>query len=434
MTHNCIDWDAVPLRFLTISYASKKVVTQKGPASKVRDFKSLRSFAHRKFAIQGRPLSSLRFRTTCNLSFMPCKDDSAFEVDEEAWEEEGLMDLVCCLEVYLEAVMPGPSGEEALQLVEEEHEDARVRKRARDTDEWEDTEEECSDIAKVNNNAEEDGAQEKEAEEEKGQDTEKQEKKEEEQEESEHTEEEEITVRTRPSGRRRRVIMSDDEDSSKAIDRNSRLAADLQQIQKDPVVGDPQPSAPSVKNRTTAVRVQNMPHVPDAQRPIKKEKETPPAHRVRVSSVAGSSQEGRTPFGAHEPLGQPIKQEPNSSSAGRTVSQPQTIQATQESEPAPELAHTKLVISIQHKPSAQHAQFSTKPQTRIGKVLTGACKSFRLDVNVAQLYLVVVTQNDQGLKEEDYFLCDRNETVETAVVGVEGRAEFMIRMPEDPAK
>jgi len=51
----------------------------------------------------------------------------------------------------------------------------------------------------------------------------------------------------------------------------------------------------------------------------------------------------------------------------------------------------------------------------------------------AQLYLVVVTQNDQGSKEEDYFLCDRNETVEAAVMGVEGRAEFMIRMPEDPA-
>lgn len=121
-------------------------------------------------------------------------------------------------------------------------------------------------------------------------------------------------------------------------------------------------------------------------------------------------------------------------------------------EPAPELTHTKLVVSIQHKPSAQHAQFSAKPQTRIGKVLAGACKSFRLDVNVsvlptfalsvprlifslcrAQLYLVVVTQNDEGLKEEDHFLCDRNETVETAIVGVEGRANFMIRMPEDPA-
>lgn len=51
----------------------------------------------------------------------------------------------------------------------------------------------------------------------------------------------------------------------------------------------------------------------------------------------------------------------------------------------------------------------------------------------AQLYLVVVTQNDKGLKEEDYFLCDRDETVENAVAGMDERAEFMIRIPEDPA-
>jgi hypothetical protein len=51
-------------------------------------------------------------------------------------------------------------------------------------------------------------------------------------------------------------------------------------------------------------------------------------------------------------------------------------------EPAPEL---KLVISIQHRPSAQHAQFSAKPRTRVGKILAGACKSFRLDVNVSVL-------------------------------------------------
>lgn len=345
------------------------------------------------------------------------------------------MDLVCCLEVYSEEVIPGQSGKEAFQPVEEEPEDAQVHEQVRDSNEREDGEGECSDVAEVKSNVEEDeaqndaeeGQQEKEEQEGKGKG------KEEEQEETgenEQTEEEESIVRTRPSGRRRRVIVSDGEDSPKAIDRSSRLVADLQQTQNTLIVDDPQPSAPSAKNRVIAVRTQDVPHVPDTERPIKKEKETPPAYRARVSPVAGSSQEGQAPFGAHKPLGQHVKQEPNSSSAGQMAYQPQATQATQESEPAPE---NKLVISIQHKPSAQHAQFSTKPHTRIGKVLTGACKSFRLDVNVAQLYLIVVTQNDQGSKEEDYFLCDRNETVETAVVGVEGRAEFMIRMPEDPA-
>ena len=88
----------------------------------------------------------------------------------------------------------------------------------------------------------------------------------------------------------------------------------------------------------------------------------------------------------------------------------------------------------------------------MGKVLAGACKSFRLDVNVsvfvlnlhraslvhiffcacrAQLYLVVVTQNDKGLKEENYFMCDRDETVENAMAGMDEKAEFVILLLED---
>lgn len=47
--------------------------------------------------------------------------------------------------------------------------------------------------------------------------------------------------------------------------------------------------------------------------------------------------------------------------------------------------------------------------------------------------MVVVTQNDKGLKEEDYFLCDKEESVINAIAGTDERAEFMIRMPEDPA-
>lgn len=430
MTHNCIDWDAIPLRFLTISCGNKKVVTRKGATSKVREFKSLQSFAHRKFSIQDRQPSSLCFRTTCNLSLTPCEDNSGFEVDKEAWEEEGLVDLVCCLEVYLEDVVPGPlPGEDALQPVEEDHEYTWVDEKVQDSDEREDGEGGRRNVAEVKDNVEEHEAHDETENE--------QEEKEEEQDEigeKEQTDEkEEITVRTRPSRRRRQVIVSDDEDSPISLDHISRLATDLQQTQKAAVVDGSQPLAPGARNRTIAARAQDMPRVPDTEQPIKKEQVIPSAHRVRVSSIVGSSQEGRAPFGTHKPLGQHVKQEPNSSSAGQMAHQPQANQTTQESEPAPELAHTKLVISIQHKPSAQHAQFSTKPHTRIGKVLAGACKSFRLDVNVAQLYLVVVTQNDQGLKEQDYFLCDRNETVEDAVVGVEGRAEFMIRMPEDPA-
>ncbi|KAG2158577.1 uncharacterized protein EDB93DRAFT_553864 [Suillus bovinus] len=169
----------IPLRFLTISYGNKRVVTQKGPTSK----------AHH-------PLSSLRFRTTCNFSFVPCEDDSALEVDEEAWEEEGLVDLVCCLEVYLEEVMPGPlSGEEASQPVEG-HEDAQVHQQVRGSDERQGGEGECSDIAEANDNVEEDEARD---EDEMEGEQDKEQEKEEDREGNEQSEEsEESTVRTRP--------------------------------------------------------------------------------------------------------------------------------------------------------------------------------------------------------------------------------------------
>ena len=49
----------------------------------------------------------------------------------------------------------------------------------------------------------------------------------------------------------------------------------------------------------------------------------------------------------------------------------------------------------------------------------------------AQLYLVVVTQNDKGLKEGNYFMCDRDETVENAMAGMDEKAEFVILLLED---
>lgn len=233
------------------------------------------------------------------------------------------MDLVCFLEVYLEEVMPGPlSAEEATQPVEEEHEETRVHEQVRDSDEPEGGEGEHSDIADTNDNVEEDEAQDEDEDEaEKEQDKEEQENKEEDQEEDEKTDEfEESTVRTRPSRRRRWFVASDDEDSSKALDRNSRLTADLQQTEKAAAVGDPQHSVPSAENQLITARAQDTPHVSgeslpsatqvcvttkyiDTERPIKKEKEIPPAYRVRVPSVAGSSQEGPALFKAHRPLG-----------------------------------------------------------------------------------------------------------------------------------
>jgi hypothetical protein len=114
--------------------------------------------------------------------------------------------------------------------------------------------------------------------------------------------------------------VSDDDDSPNVFDLNPRLVTYMHQILNAGVVDDSQPLAPGARNRTIAARAQDMPHVPgeslssaalvyvitkyiDTEKPIKKEQETLSAHRVRVSSIAGSSQEGRAPFGTHKPLG-----------------------------------------------------------------------------------------------------------------------------------
>jgi hypothetical protein len=226
------------------------------------------------------------------------------------------VDLVCCLEVYSEDVVPGSLlGEEASQPVEEDPEYTWVHEKVRDSDEREDGEGGCSDVAKIKDNVEED-----EAHDEMEQEQEEKEQEHDEIRENEQMDEEDIIVQTKPSRRRRQVIVSDGEDSSSALDCNSGLVADLQQTQKAVVVDDPQPLAPGARNQTIDIRAQDMPHVPgeslssaalvcattiyiDIEKPTKKEKETPPAHRVRASSVAGSSQEGRAPFGTHKPLG-----------------------------------------------------------------------------------------------------------------------------------
>ncbi|OAX33309.1 hypothetical protein K503DRAFT_532880 [Rhizopogon vinicolor AM-OR11-026] len=436
MSHECINWEVVPPHaktpFIRISYRGTKVVTRRGAGSKVREFKALQAFAHNTFSIQGRPVSSLRFQTTCNLCCAPIKSDSVFEVDENAWEEEGLRDLVGCLEVSLPVgeyeevqAVPVPADEppsrvESPQLSyldgepgaetskdEDEPKDDRVHVVPEEREE-EEGPGERSDV--VDDDAMRQAIR------------------------SEIEEGEKENFRISSLFRRgRRVVGSDKEDGETP---NHELAIHLRLKRNAQDV-----DAPIAENKPGALHPVDLLLTSefDADRVIKKikiEKEEPLAHRQRVhrSSTTEISNDSRVSARAPQSIDQPVKQEPVSAAPRRTVSQPQAgpSRAIQEAEPAPELPNIKLVISIQHRPSVQQAQFSVKSRTRVGKLLAGACKSFRLDVNVAQLYLVIVTENDQGLKEEDYFLCDKDEMVENAIAGMGERVEFMIRMPEDP--
>jgi len=267
---------------------------------------ALQSFAHHKFSIQGCPPASLRFRTTCNLGCTPVEGDSAFEVNEEAWEEEGLRDLVGCLEVRLhDEVIPGPvnnaeppprvpsaqpshlNGElgEATLQPDEEPEDVQVDERSRDSDEQEEAE---------------DATEEKDCVEE---------------------EESVLRLRTRSSGRYRRVVASEDEDRPETP--HLKLPVDSPQKHKVPLVDDPQPSVPSAKDRAGALPASEISDVSGeslspiakaavsfgvecidaAQRQVKEEKEEPLTHRVRRSSAAESSNEGRAHSGPSQPIG-----------------------------------------------------------------------------------------------------------------------------------
>lgn len=293
MSHECIDWEVTPPRpktpFITISYGNKKLVTRRSAGSKIREFKArfnllscvfertknrfknsiqaLQDFAHCTFSIRNlnRPPSSLRFRTPCNLGCAPVENGSVFEVDEEAWEEEGLRDLVGCLEVSLceyEAVVPGlqdelPSRVESAQLShvdgesgaetsqpEDKPEDAQAHEQdARVSDyERKEAEGECSgamagerDTGVVLEDIHARGI----VDEVKGKDIL-----------SDTGSEEESALRAWPSGRGRRVVRSDEED----IQTPKKLVIDSRRKRNALVVDDPpQPSAPIANNEPRAL-------------------------------------------------------------------------------------------------------------------------------------------------------------------------------------
>ncbi|EGO00557.1 hypothetical protein SERLA73DRAFT_71567 [Serpula lacrymans var. lacrymans S7.3] len=83
----------------------------------------------------------------------------------------------------------------------------------------------------------------------------------------------------------------------------------------------------------------------------------------------------------------------------------------------------KLLVSIAHRPTKQQAIFKTKGQTRVGKVLSGACKSFNLDYESARL-LLIVTMEEDGETLEHFFECDKEETMTR--VGAEKASSFIV--------
>ncbi|KAH7911324.1 hypothetical protein BJ138DRAFT_1150949 [Hygrophoropsis aurantiaca] len=68
--------------------------------------------------------------------------------------------------------------------------------------------------------------------------------------------------------------------------------------------------------------------------------------------------------------------------------------------------------------------FHVRPSSRVSKVVAGACKSFRLDQDSAQLFLIVTMEED-GEEMEHLFECENGDTM--ARVGVEEGSSFIIK-------
>lgn len=152
------------------------------------------------------------------------------------------------------------------------------------------------------------------------------------------------------------------------------------------------------KNQPSSRQVDRHPsHVTPLTRPTRQGNQARKGDRPVGIPVGGARQVPHLPVISHSTPSPdiPIKQEKHAS-GNATQSSTSTLSARPDAITHLNLAHTesdtqaqadgeKLMIRVAHPPSNQEAKFMTKSSTSVGKVLSGACKSFGLD---ADLYVV----------------------------------------------
>ncbi|KAH7920606.1 hypothetical protein BV22DRAFT_1132942 [Leucogyrophana mollusca] len=190
---------------------------------------------------------------------------------------------------------------------------------------------------------------------------------------------------------------------------------------------DPQPDAPLVKSaaKHRASITSNHSQVPDRE-------PTPPPQASFLRNRDAGQEEA-----APDPVASPprvpsakVKREPgNRAAAQGNKAQHEEIPDASQSEPANvQPVSEKLLINIAHRASKQQAMFHVRPNSRVSKVVAGACKSFRLDYDSAQLFLIVTMEED-GEEMEHLFECDIGDTMSR--VGAEEGSKFIIKMVGD---
>ncbi|KAL4079302.1 hypothetical protein J3A83DRAFT_1072495 [Scleroderma citrinum] len=131
----------------------------------------------------------------------------------------------------------------------------------------------------------------------------------------------------------------------------------------------------------------------------------------------------------------PIKQEksadkmPTSSQSHDIPPEPINTQAQDSGQ---QLDNQRMLIRVGHRPSRQESKFTVKGSTKVSKVIASVCKSFGLDASQARLFLIVETDDDEGVKE-NLFPCDRGDSMARAGAEGSGESKFLLKLSDEPS-
>ncbi|KAG1716470.1 hypothetical protein ID866_674 [Astraeus odoratus] len=159
---------------------------------------------------------------------------------------------------------------------------------------------------------------------------------------------------------------------------------------------------------------------------------------------SSSRSPGRTGYG------NPEEQEPLSAPPAGTQKLPDVVKSQgkvqqpsqpRDEETLPEPAPTsqqsesqtesqRMLIRVAHRSSKQESKFTVKGSTKVSKVITSVCKSFLLDPSHAKLFLIVDTDDEEGIME-NLFPCDKNDTMARAGAEASGESKYVLQLPGD---
>ncbi|KIM63922.1 hypothetical protein SCLCIDRAFT_1213721 [Scleroderma citrinum Foug A] len=90
----------------------------------------------------------------------------------------------------------------------------------------------------------------------------------------------------------------------------------------------------------------------------------------------------------------------------------------------------RVVIRVAHRISRQESKFTVKGSTKVSKVITSVCRSFGLDPSQARLFLIVDTDDDDGIME-NLFPCDSTDSMVKAGAEASGESKFLLKLAEE---